>query len=148
LGEPIPKHSEIWERTEAIQQPRKRSIWTGDMTVQQQLESGGRARDREQYQDQNRAYVQKSVPTSSGGVSAGQNKVADERTTISATTAAASSGTTQQVQLGSSSGTELAGRKVTMGDNLLCNKCGKRVTFSKTVLRRLNVSTMARDISL
>jgi hypothetical protein len=35
--------------------------------------------------------------------------VADERTTVSATTVAASSGTTQQVQIGSSSETELAG---------------------------------------
>jgi hypothetical protein len=125
-GEPIPKHSEIWERIGAIQQPRQRSICTRDMKVQQKSESGGRACDKEQYQGQSRAYVQKSVHTSSGGVSVGQNKVANERTTVSATTAAASSGTTQQVQLGSSSGIELAGRKVTMSDNLLYNKCEKK----------------------
>jgi hypothetical protein len=55
--------------------------------------------------------VQKSVATSSGGVSTGQNQVTDERTTVSATTVAASPGTTQQVQIGSSTQTELAGRK-------------------------------------
>jgi hypothetical protein len=73
----------------------------------------------------------RSVATSSGGVSTGQNKVADERTTVSATTIAASSGITQQLQIGSSSETELAGRKSTLNDNLLCNKCGKKGHISK-----------------
>jgi hypothetical protein len=59
--------------------------------------------------------VQKSVATSSGGVSTGQNKVVDERTTVSATTVAASLGTTQQVQIGSSSETELAGEEINTG---------------------------------
>jgi hypothetical protein len=70
--------------------------------------------------------VRRATPASSGGVSTGQNKGGDERTTVSATTAVASSGTTKQVQIGSSSGTELAGKKITADDNLLCTKCGKK----------------------
>jgi hypothetical protein len=108
---------------------------------------GGRGGDREQYQGQNRAYVQKSVTTSSGEVSTGQNKVADERRTISATTVAASSGTTHQVHIRSSSETELAGRKSTLNDNLICNKCGKKVTFTRTALKKLSVSIVAKDIN-
>jgi hypothetical protein len=45
--------------------------------------------------------VHKSVTTSSGGVSTGQNKVTDERTTVSATIVAASSGATQKIHMGS-----------------------------------------------
>jgi hypothetical protein len=131
LGESIPKHREIWEGAGPIQQPRQRLVWSGHMTVQQQSESGGRVGVREQYQGQSRAYVQNSMATSSGGVSTGQNKVADERTTVSSTTVAASSGTTLHVQIGSSSKTELVGRKSTLNDNLICNKCGKKGHISK-----------------
>jgi hypothetical protein len=73
--------------------------------------------------------VQKAIPTNSEGISTGQNKVTDERTTVSATTTAASSGTTQQVQIGSSAEAELARKKDTGSDRLLCNKCGKREYF-------------------
>jgi hypothetical protein len=75
--------------------------------------------------------VQRAMPTSSGGVTTGQNKVTDERTTVSATIVAASSGTTQQLQVGSSSETKVAGKKTTGDDNILCNKCGKKGHISK-----------------
>jgi hypothetical protein len=68
------------------------------------------------------------VTTSSGGVSTGHNKVIDERT-VSATTVAASSGATQQIHMGSSSETDIVGKKTTQNDNLLCNKCGKKAYF-------------------
>jgi hypothetical protein len=72
--------------------------------------------------------------------------VIDERT-VSATTVAASSGATQQIHMGSSSETDIVGKKTTQNDNLLCNKCGKKGTFLWIVMRKLSVSTVAKDIS-
>jgi hypothetical protein len=92
--------------------------------------------------------VQKATPANSEGISTGQNKVTGERTTVSATTAAASYGATQQVQIGSSTEAELVGKKDTGGDSLLCNKCGKKDTFQRTAMKRLSVLIGVKDISL
>jgi hypothetical protein len=63
--------------------------------------------------------------------------VTDERITVSATRVAASSGATQQNQVGSSSETNLAGKKAVQNDNLLCNKCGKKGHIPKDCVEEI-----------
>jgi hypothetical protein len=147
LAEPVPKFSEIWERAGAIQQSRERFIWQGNGKFNNNQSQGGRVGGKGQFQGQSSAYVQKAIPANSEGISTGQNKVTDERTTVSATTTAASSGTTQQVQIGSSSEVELAGKKATRGDSLSLQQMWEKGTFKRIAVRRLSVLIVVKDIS-
>jgi hypothetical protein len=145
LGKLVAEWLAYWRRARKFNNLNRGQYGQGSGQFINNQNKGGRGGERDQYQG--RAYVQKIVTTSSGGVSTGHNRVNDERTTVSATTVAASSRTAQQFQVGSSYKTDITGKRAVQNDNHLCNKCGKREIFQRTVLRKYNVSIMGKDIN-